>query len=800
VYDEPIHHNGFIGQRLRCATHVAVTLAIVALARDASAQIRGTVQVTGLSSPVAFVQDPSNPAVQYVVELGGRIRRVANGQLTDFLNLSGQISSGGERGLLGLAFPPDFATSGRLYVYYTNPQGNLAIARFKRSSSNPVVADPLSRFEFLWPGGLRSIPHPTNSNHNGGTLAFGPDGYLYAGPGDGGSGNDPPHNAQNPNVLLGKILRLNVNVPDSDPEGYDIPPDNPFVDNVPIPALPHIWAFGLRNPWRFTFDDPTRGGTGALVIGDVGQGSYEEIDYEPAGAGGRNYGWRNREGMHDNIVSLPPAYTPLTEPIFEYTHSVGISITGGYVYRGTALGPSYAGRYFFADLSGRVWSLGLTINPTTGQATAAGLIEHTTELGGSASLGQISSFGVDASGELYVVSISLGRILRISSACRFSLDPGSAAFPPSGGNATVAVSVDPPGCSWTATSNASFVAVTGGAPGTGNGQVSLAVASNIAGLNQSTPARSGTVTIAGTSFTVTQSGCSFAIAPTAQTFGASAGSGAVNVSTPIGCSWTVTGLPPWASTTSGGGGTGPGTWRFVVQPNASAATRTDGVTIAGSSDNFTLTQLAVAVRPITWQSSGALSLADAADEVWLSSEAVQGRSYCAELSAAPNLSERASPALSAFRATAATMLAAGGTRVCFTAPASETVLWRVSQTDAGGRDYRIRAIETTLSANWWFTGGDYSSYTLLRNTSPVAANATLTWRDLNGAIVAAQTVAVSANGLIAVDARSVVGGVVSGSVEVAHGGEPQALVGTQTTLSATTGLSFDAVLRQRNPW
>jgi hypothetical protein len=342
--------------------------------------------------------------------------------------------------------------------------------------------------------------------------------------------------------------------------------------------------------------------------------------------------------------------------------------------------------------------------------------------------------------------------------------------------------------------------VTGGATGTGNGQVSIAVASNISGPDQPTNARSGTVSIAGLSLTVTQSGCTFAIAPTAQTFGATGGGGEVNISTPPGCSWTVTGLPSWASTTSGGSGTGPGTWRFVVQANASGATRTDGVTIAAPSDNVTLTQLAVAVRPVTWQSSRAISVADAADEVWLSGQVVGGRSYCAELSPALNAPERAAPAISTFRADGVTALAAGDVRACFRAPASETVLWRISQADPSARNYRLRAIETTLSANWWFIGGDYSSYTLLRNTSSVVANAMLTWRDLNGAIVGSQTVAVSANGLIAVDARSAVGGVVSGSIEVAHDGEPQALVGTQTTLSATTGLSFDTVLRQRNAW
>ena len=171
-------------------------------------------------APVAFVQDPSTPAVQYIVEQGGRIRVVRNGvlQTASFLDLSADITSGGERGLLGLALSPDYETSGRFYVNFTNPAGHTVIARFKRSSANPFVADPATRFDFRWPGGDRFISQPF-ANHNGGTLVFGPDGFLYIGLGDGGSGDDPFHNAQNPTSLLGKMLRLDVNVPDGDARG-----------------------------------------------------------------------------------------------------------------------------------------------------------------------------------------------------------------------------------------------------------------------------------------------------------------------------------------------------------------------------------------------------------------------------------------------------------------------------------------------------------------------------------------------------------------------------------------------------
>jgi glucose/arabinose dehydrogenase len=389
-------------------------LAAAALPADARAQLSTRVHASGLTLPVAFVQDPADRDVQFVVQQNGHIRVVRGGSVLpdDFLDLSSQTIASGERGLLGLAFPPDAVQSGRFYVDFTNRDGNTVIARFRRSS-NPLVADPGSRFDLRWgPDRLPIIVQPF-SNHNGGNLMFGPDGYLYIGLGDGGSGNDPLDFAQNPMELLGKMLRIDVNVPDSDPAGYRVPPDNPFLDGVPVPARPEIWSIGLRNPWRYSFDDPARGGTGALIIGDVGQNEWEEVDYEPAGAGGRNYGWRNREGAHDNVTIHQPAFLPLVEPIHEYSHDVGQSITGGYVYRGTGLGETYVGRYFFADfVQGRVWSMTI-VTPANGPAQATDIVEHTAELGGSA-LGNISSFGVDAAGELYLVGYSTGTILKLT--------------------------------------------------------------------------------------------------------------------------------------------------------------------------------------------------------------------------------------------------------------------------------------------------------------------------------------------------------------------------------------------------
>ena len=381
--------------------------AIVGFSPTAEAQLRTRIYASGFVSPVLFLQDPADRTVQYVVEQGGRIRVIRDGSVlpTDFLDLRGAISAGGERGLLGMAIAPD----GRVFVNFTNPSGHTVVARFRRSS-NPLVADTASRFDLRWGGGDAFISQPF-ANHNGGNVVFGPDGYLYIGMGDGGSGDDPDHRAQNLSDLLGKMLRIDVNVPDGHPTGYQIPSDNPFAGGG---GRPEIWSVGLRNPWRFSFDDPARGGTGALVIGDVGQNRFEEVDYEPRGRGGRNYGWRNREGAHENVTSRPPAFLPLVDPIHEYDRSSGQSITGGCVYRGRFMGPSYVGRYFFADfVQGRVWSLALTIDAATGEARATDLTDHTAELTTSGAVGNVSSFGTDADGELYVVSYSGGAILKV---------------------------------------------------------------------------------------------------------------------------------------------------------------------------------------------------------------------------------------------------------------------------------------------------------------------------------------------------------------------------------------------------
>ena len=397
---------------IRPALAVLSALVLLSASVETAGPVLGLVPyASGFSAPVAVVQDPTDAAVQFVVEQGGRIRTVVSGvvQPTDFLDLRGTIVSGGERGLLGLAFPPDAAASGRFFVNYTDLNGHTVVARFTRSS-NPRVANLASRIPLTWSTGLAYIEQPF-TNHKGGWLAFGSDGYLYVGMGDGGSGNDPQNNAQNPATLLGKMLRVDVS--GNPAGGLRVPADNPFVQTTGY--RPEIWAFGLRNPWRFSFDEVSRGGTGALLIGDVGQNRWEEVDYEPAGARGRNYGWVVREGSGATVggPQVSPAFLPLTDPIHQYDHSVGASITGGYVYRGVLM-PGLRGRYVFGDfVTGRVWSAPVRVNPATHEGFFDEVTDHTVELRATAPLVNVSSFGLDAAGELFVVDYTRGVVHRI---------------------------------------------------------------------------------------------------------------------------------------------------------------------------------------------------------------------------------------------------------------------------------------------------------------------------------------------------------------------------------------------------
>lgn len=343
---------------------------------------------TGLAYPVAITHAGDGSGRLFITLQGGRIVIYNGTQIlpTPFLDISTLVSCCGERGLLSTAFHPQYSNNGFFYVFYTNLNGDLVIARYSRSSNNPNVADPSSALILL------TIPHPTYSNHNGGQLQFGPDGYLYIATGDGGGGGDPFNHGQNKETLLGKLLRIDVN----SGSPYSIPPTNPFVGQ---PGADEIWAYGLRNPWRFSFDRLT----GDLFIADVGQNNWEEVNFQAANSpGGHNYGWRLMEGAH---CYNPPTNCndgTLTLPILEYGHTLGCSITGGYRYRGTKI-PVLSGAYLYGDYcSGRIW--GAIFNGTSWV---------TTELLDSPY--NISTFGEDENGEIYLAHhhASSGAIYRI---------------------------------------------------------------------------------------------------------------------------------------------------------------------------------------------------------------------------------------------------------------------------------------------------------------------------------------------------------------------------------------------------
>jgi len=335
------------------------------------------------SQPLYVTAPPGDLSRIFVVEKTGRVRVVRNDVLLAraFLDLRTAVSTDGERGLLGLAFPPDYAANGRFIVHFTNTAGDTRVVRYV-VSADPDSADRATADTIL----AVAQPFP---NHNGGWIDFGPDGYLYVALGDGGSGGDPQGNGQRLSTLLGKILRLDVN----GATGYAIPSDNPFVGTTG--ARGEIWAYGLRNPWRASFDRQT----GALYIGDVGQDSWEEISVQQGQSnGGENYGWKIMEGTHCyNAATCNMA--GLVLPVYEYPTSDGCAVTGGYVYRGTAL-PAIAGHYFFADFcQGFVFSFRVQ----NGQAVE--LRDWTAALGDP---GDIASFGEDARGELYLTSLGGG--------------------------------------------------------------------------------------------------------------------------------------------------------------------------------------------------------------------------------------------------------------------------------------------------------------------------------------------------------------------------------------------------------
>jgi len=399
------------GSTCRTGTIVAIfvgfAMLLVGISALAAPRIVLEPLVAGLRYPVDINHAADGSGRLFVIEQEGRIKIINNGTVVSipFLNIGDRVQCCGERGLLGVAFHPDYQTNGYFYVNYTSKQragvaalGDTIIARYEVSAENSDLADADSESIIL----IVSQPY---SNHNAGKLLFSPnDGYLYIPLGDGGSGGDPGNRAQNPLNLLGKILRIDV---DSG-SPYDIPPDNPFVDAPD--TLEEIWALGLRNPWRFSFDRLT----GDMYIGDVGQRTWEEIDYQAATSpGGINYGWRCREGAHNYDFSGECDTLVLTDPIIEYGRDKGYSVTGGFVYRGAKY-PALYGQYFYADYgTGRIW----TIHKLGVNSWSIPDLELDTGF-------SISTFGEDESGELYFAhrSSSNGIIYRIIDVCEGDMD------------------------------------------------------------------------------------------------------------------------------------------------------------------------------------------------------------------------------------------------------------------------------------------------------------------------------------------------------------------------------------------
>ena len=350
--------------------------------------------VSGLTAPIGMETPNDGSGRLFVLEQGGRIRIIQSGALvaTPFLDITSKVESGGEAGLLGLAFHPSFSTNRRFFVYYTRRvagQLQSVFSEYAAPSSTPNQADPASERILL-------VVNQPFDNHNGGQLAFGPDGFLYIALGDGGSEGDPQGNGQNLQTLLGKILRIDVDGAFAPGKQYAIPPDNPFASGG---GLPEIWAYGLRNPWRFSFDRAT----GRLFAGDVGQDSFEEVDIITKGG---NFGWNKMEGAHCYPPGSSCSTAGLILPIMEYAHNAagGEAIIGGFVYRGSAIA-GLVGDYVFGDLSsGHVWA---GVEGSGGNWSQTLVLTHSLT---------VSSFGRDAAGELYLLDYGNGAVLRLVAA------------------------------------------------------------------------------------------------------------------------------------------------------------------------------------------------------------------------------------------------------------------------------------------------------------------------------------------------------------------------------------------------
>lgn len=513
---------------------------------------------SGLSNPIYATNAHDGTNRMFVVEKVGIINVFQPGSTTPgvFLNISSRVlSTGNEQGLLGLAFHPQYSVNGRFFVYYTRKlpvsDGALVIAEYRATPPESNTGDFNSEIVLL------TIPHPGQTNHNGGMIDFGADGYLYAGVGDGGSANDPNQNAQNINALLGKILRLDVDNPNGGIP-YSSPPTNPFFGATP--GADEIYAYGMRNPWRWAFDRTT----GQLWCGDVGQGAREEIDIITNGG---NFGWRVMEGMICNPsfnggVCTPPPGSIL--PVVDYPHSAGrCSITGGYVYRG-GRGAVPAAAYIYADYcTGEI----LTLQGTT----------QTVQLDTSLF---ITSFGEDEAREVYVVGQN-GTISRIASPsppppCTYSLSSTNQFFIRAGGEGSLGV-ICATGCNWIAASNANWITITSNPLGSGSDTVDFVVRQNLGASS-----RVGMIRVAGQTLTITQGGttCAYSVDTTVRSFGLGGGVGTIDVDASPGCQWSALSSSSWIIINSGSSGTGNGTVNFTVSANAGPV-RVGQIKVAG---------------------------------------------------------------------------------------------------------------------------------------------------------------------------------------------------------------------------
>ena len=518
--------------------------------------------LSGLTFPVYVTHAHDGRDRLFIIEKVGRVRVAQPGASTStvFLDITSRVlSSGNEQGLLGLAFHPQYSINGRFFVYYTRPgagaaSGTIVIAEYHVSVSDPNLGDFNSEIVLL------TIPHPTNTNHNGGTIEFGPDGYLYAGPGDGGSANDPPNNAQNINALLGKILRIDIDHPNG-AIPYSSPPTNPFFGSTP--GADEIYAYGMRNPYRYSFDR----GTGQLYVADVGQGAREEIDIVTLGG---NYGWRVMEGMICNPnfnggICTPPPGSIL--PIFDYSHTAGrCSITGGFVYRG-ARTTVPMGVYVYADYcTGEIWQLQSGTNTL--------LLDSPLN---------ITSFGEDEAGEVCVVGQNgtLNRLTTVPppSPCVYSISPESQFFPADGAKAQLMI-LTSGDCGWIAAASVDWITLEG-TSGAGSNSINVAVSSNLTGSP-----RIGYIRVGGQTFMALQDSsaaadCAYVISPSSQAFPSRGGTGSLNVFAEERCAWQATTSDNWITITSGSLGVGNGTVNFTIAANTTGVARKGRITAAG---------------------------------------------------------------------------------------------------------------------------------------------------------------------------------------------------------------------------